>query len=41
MKSCNGLVMSWRVHWWWMRRICRALGSILGVLLCEGAVSLR
>ena len=41
MRSCNGLVISWGVHWWWMRRICRALDSILGVLLYGGAVGSR
>ena len=38
MKSCSGLVRSWGVLWWCMRRMCRALDSILGVLLCGGAV---
>ena len=41
MRSCNGSVMSWGVLWWWMRRMCRAFGSVLGFWLCGGAVGSR
>ena len=38
MRSCSGLVRSWGVLWWCMRRMCRTLGSNLGVLLCRDVV---